>query len=269
MLSGNDFNKYRTIRRKACNMDNIITRKLTRIAIAFSLMLFALISCKSSVQVQDSQNSVSVSGIGTVLAQPDMALMNINFSYTAQTTKEAKTAVEQTIQRILKILKEENIDDKFIKTISLIYDVEYEYRSERRIRIGQRARQTIVVTVNNMVKAPDRFSSILDKITAIDRVEVQNIQFDIENKADLFKQSRELAYQKAFDKAKQYAELSGRKLGKVLTISESVSRDVTQPRGFMSNLLVQASNDYLSGSSSVPAGEQGVTSEINVTFALE
>ncbi len=237
------------------------------IGIAFLLMLFSLTSC--NLRVQENQNSVSVSGIGTVLAQPDMVFMNVSFSHTAPTTKEAKTAAEQTMQQILAILKAENVEDKFVKTTSLNYDVEYEYRSGRRVRLGQRAQQTIVVTVNDMVNTPERFSSILDKITAIDKVEVQNIQFDIENKAELFKQSRELAYQKAFDKARQYAELSGRKIGRVLTISEVVSRDVAQSRAFQSNLAFKEEAFSLSDGSGVPTGEQGVSSEINIVFSLE
>lgn len=62
--------------------------------IAFSLILFSLSSC--NLKVRENQDSVSVSGIGTVLAQPDMVLMNVSFSHTAPTTKQAKTAAEQT-----------------------------------------------------------------------------------------------------------------------------------------------------------------------------
>ena len=121
-----------------------------------------------------------------------------------------------------------------------------------------------------MVNTPERFSSILDKITAIDKVEVQNIQFDIEHKTELFKQSRELAYQKAFDKARQYAELSGRKIGKVLTISEVVSRDVAQTRAFQNNLMFKEEALAMdSCGSGIPTGEQGVSSEINIVFSLE
>lgn len=246
---------------------NLYFRKKLFTGIAFSLMLFLLTSCNS--KVQESQDSVSVSGIGTVLAQPDMVLMNVTFSHTASTTKEAKKAVEQTMQRILRILQEENVEDKFMKTTSLNYDVEYDYRSGRRVRLGQRAQQTIVVTVNNMINAPERFSSILDKITAIDKVDIQDIRFDIENKTELFKQSRELAYQKAFDKAQQYAELSKRKIGKVLTISEVVSRDVAQTRAFQNNLAFKEEALSLSDNSAVPTGEQGVSSEINIVFSLE
>ena len=222
------------------------------------------------LNVREGQDSVSVSGIGTVLTQPDMVLMNIGFSHTAKTTKQAKTEVEQTMQQILNILREENIEDKFVKTISLNYDVEYDYRSGGRVLIGQRAQQIIVVTINDMINAPERFSSILDKITAIDKVEVQNIQFDIEHKTELFRQSRELAYQKAYDKARQYAELSGRKIGKVLTISEVASRDVAQTRAFQNNLAFK--EDALAmdaGGSTVPTGEQGISSEINIVFSLE
>lgn len=124
-----------------------------------------------------------------------------------------------------------------------------------------------------MINKPERFSSILDKITEINKIEVQNIQFDIENKVELFKQSRELAYQKAFDKASQYATLSGRKIGKVLIISEGISRDVANTRMFMNNAQLQKSTaiaeEYLFDGSSLPTGEQGVTSEINVIFSLE
>ena len=244
-------------------------KKIFFTGIAFSLMLFSLTSCNSRVQVPESQHSISVSGIGTVSAPPDMALMNISFSHTASTTKDAKNAVDRTMQRILRILQDENVEDKFMKTISLSYDVEYDYRSGRRVRVGQRAQQTIVVTVNDMANNPERFSSLLDKITAIDRVEVQNIRFDIENKADLFNQSRELAYQKAFEKANQYAELAGRKLGKVLTISEAVSRDVAQTRAFTNNVAFREQQAFLSDNLFVPTGEQGVTSEIIVVFSLK
>lgn len=235
--------------------------------IAFSLMLFLLSSC--NLKVQEGQDSVSVSGIGTVLAQPDMVLMSVGFSHTAPTTKEAKAAVEQTMQQILQILQAENVEDKFMKTTSLNYDVEYEYRNGRRVTLGQRAQQTIVVTVNDLINTPERFSSILDKITLIDKVEVQNIRFDIEHKTELFRQSRELAYQKAYDKAQQYAELSGRKIGKVLNISEVVSRDVAQTRAFQNNLAFKEEAFSMADGSAVPTGEQGVSSEINIVFSLE
>ncbi|MCL1938841.1 MAG: SIMPL domain-containing protein [Candidatus Azobacteroides sp.] len=246
---------------------HIIANRNMLMSIACSFMLFLLMSCEA--KVQKNLSVVSVSGIGSVLAQPDMVQMNVNISHTASTTKEAKKAVDQTMQQLLKIFQEENIEDKFIQTVALNYEMEYDYRTGRRVRIGQSAQQTMLVTVNDILNKPERFSSLLDKITAIDRVEVQNIQFDIENKTELFRKSRELAYQKAFDKAKQYASLSGREVGKVLTISEGRSQEVAQTNAFMNNMRLEATKDADSVSSSVPTGNREITSEINVTFSLK
>jgi uncharacterized protein YggE len=108
---------------------------------------------------------------------------------------------------------------------------------------------------------------LLDKITVIDRVVIRDIRFDTENKTELFKQSRELAYQKAFDKASQYADLSGLKIVKALTISEERSRDILFG-AYQSNVAYRAA-ELSVPAASVPTGEQEVTSEIAVTFLLE
>jgi len=225
---------------------------------------FLLVACNA--QKQGNLSTVSVSGIGTVLAQPDMVQMNINFSHVAQTTQEAKREVDVKIRQILGILKESGIDDKDIKTVSLSYDAEMEYRNGRSVWVGQRAQQTIFVTLNDISTNPDKLPELLDSITAIDKVVIRDIVFDTKDKTELFRQSRELAYQKAFDKAKQYADLSGQKIVKVLTINEAWSRDVYRAR-----LTSNVAFDQAEGStvqSQVPAGEQEITSEISVTFLL-
>lgn len=234
-----------------------------------TLIVLLSASCNSGRQV--ASNSIAVSGIGTAQAQPDMARMEVSFSHTAQTTQEAKKVVEQTMQKILKILQEEKVEEKDIKTLSLDYRVEYDYRNGHRIRLGQRAEQTIVVRVNNLINAPERLTSILDKVVALDKVEAHDIAFDIEKKADLFKLSRELAYQKALEKAQQYADLCGRKLGQVLTISENISNDVEPWHSLNKtrNVAQGAGDAFSSEDLSLPTGEQGVTSEISVVFSLE
>jgi uncharacterized protein YggE len=239
-------------------------KKIAVIGIIF-LAVFLWAGCSS--EKQKNQSTVSVSGIGTALVQPDMVQMNINFSHVAPTTKQAKAEVDSKMQEVMKILKEENIEDKNIKTISLSYDVENEYQNGRSVWVGQRARQTIVVTIHDIINNPSKLPSLLDKITAIDRVSIHNIRFDTENKTELFKQSRELAYQKALDKANQYAHLAGRKIVKALTVVEERNRDVFGVSA-QSNVYYE-STGLSTGSSSVPTGEQEVTSEVVINFLME
>ena len=227
--------------------------------------VFLLFGC--GIKKQEEHSTVSVSGIGTVLVQPDMVQMSINSSYTAQTMQQAKREVDTKMQQIMNILKADNIEDKDIKTVSLSYDRETEYINGRTVLMGQRAQQTIVVTINDIINNPNRLPELLDKLTAIDRVVIRNIIFDTKDKTELFRQSRELAYQKALDKANQYAELTGHKVVKASKISEERNRDILRVSA-QSNVAFEADGSF-SGASPVPTGEQEVTSEIIVTFLME
>jgi len=237
-------------------------------SINMALVLFAvflLIGCKE--KKQEDHSTVLVSGIGIVLVQPDMVQMNINTSYTAQTMQQAKREVDTKMQQIINILKADNIEDKDIKTVSLSYDREIEYMNGRNVLVGQRAHQAIVVTINDIVNSPNRLPELLDKLTAIDRVVITNIIFDTKDKTELFSQSRELAYQKALDKANQYAELTGHKIVKALRISEERNRDILRVSA-LSNVAYDGTG-YSTGASQVPTGEQEVITEIIVTFLME
>ena len=238
-------------------------KKRASTAIAL-LAVFLLAGC---VLKQDTQSTILVSGLGAVLVQPDMLRMNIYFSYTAQTTQQAKREADIKMQQIMSILKSDNIEDKDIKTVSLSYDRETEYINGRSVLIGQRAQQTIVVTINDIINNPNRLPELLDKLTAIDRVSIRNIVFDTKDKTELFRQSRELAYQKALDKANQYAALSGQKIVKALTISEERNRDVFRAV-YQSNTAYDEAG-FSSGSTPLPTGEQEITSEVTVKFLIK
>jgi uncharacterized protein YggE len=237
-----------------------------KVCVVFLLLNLVFVTACSESR-SSGQSTVSVSGIGTVLVQPDMVQMNINFSHVAQTTKQAKEEVDEKMRQIVGILKDEGVEDKNIRTAFLNYGAEIEYRDGRSVQIGQRADQTIVVTIGDIAANANKFSVLLDKITVIDRVVIRDIKFDTENKTELFRQTRELAYQKAFDKANQYALLSGLKMVKTLSISEERSRDVLF--GAYQNNVMYKSAELAVTSASVPAGEQEITSEIAVTFLLE
>jgi uncharacterized protein YggE len=246
------------------NLEGVMASK--KVCVVFLLLNLVFIAACSASK-SSGQSTISVSGIGTVMVQPDMVQMSINFSHVAQTTKQAKEEVDQKMGQILEILKEEGVEDKNMRTAVLNYGAEMEYRDGRSVQIGQRADQTVMVTIDDIVNNSNKFSVLLDKITVIDRVVIRDIKFDTENKTELFRQTRELAYQKAFDKANQYANLSGLKMLKALSISEERSRDILFGV-YQNNVMYKAAESSVP-SASVPTGEQEITSEITVTFLLE
>ena len=162
-------------------------------------------------------------------------------------------------------MQEEKIDIKNLKTTALSYQADYEYRDGRRVRLGQSAQQNVEITVRNIVKVGGRLSTLLDKLAAISNVELNEISFDIDQKTELFKKSRELAYSKAHEKAEQYAALCGRKLGKVVTIVENGGGDVSS--ALLSN---RAKAEYSANDmATVPTGQNEISTDVQVVFSLK
>jgi uncharacterized protein YggE len=217
----------------------------------------------------NTQSVVSVYGTGTVMAQPDMVQMFISLAETAPTTMQAQAEVNNKVKEALQILKEAEIEDKNISTASLRFSPDYDWGLGRTL-LGQRAEQTISFTIHNIKDDSERISRLIDRLIKINGIELQQLNFSVRDSTALFVRSRELAYQKAHDKAAQYAELSGLKIIKALTISEESS-----PQIFSSNVMRNQSNVYMdtraagdSSSSVVPSGELEITTTITATFLV-
>jgi uncharacterized protein YggE len=217
----------------------------------------------------EHQSTISVFGTGTVLAQPDVIQMYITLSNVARTTKTAQEAVNLMVRRALTVLKEAGIEDKNIATASLAFSSEYEY-TNRRILVGQRASQGIAFSIDNIITDNEKVSKIIDQLIEINGIELNQINFNVKNNTEYFIRSRELAYEKAVEKATQYAELSKLKIKKVLTVSEEGYQQ-TSPmnRRAMNQVLEEAAQLDSARSTTVPTGELEITTRILVVFLLE
>lgn len=218
------------------------------------------------------KSTISVSGAGTVTAEPDMVKMNVTLSHTAATTGEAQEEVSRKVRNILGILKDAGVEDKNIRTASLNFSPEYEWNNGTRSFLGQKAEQTIVFSVYGIQDDPGKVPELLDRIARVDGVEMRQMTFDIQEKAGLFTQSRELAYQKALAKAEEYAALSGLRVDKALSISEAGNHDVYLAQSNLARVSMDSAGggEYAKESSTVlPTGEIEVTTNISVIFLLK
>jgi uncharacterized protein YggE len=244
------------------NQEENMNFKLIFNSVLVFILSFFSIGCND---LKNNQGIVSVSGIGTVMASPDMVQIHLYFKNVSPTTEQAKNAVSASVQNTLKILEEENIVDNNIKTVSLSYGIENQYKDGTMVHVGQRAEQTIIVIIDDIKNNTTKLSTILDKIIPIKNLSIRDIRFDIKEKAELFRQSRELAFQKALEKAEQYAILSGKKIVGVQIINESNNRDAMLSQ---SNTLYLRAVSHSEVYSNIPTGEQEITTEIRVEYKI-
>jgi uncharacterized protein YggE len=242
--------------------------KTRYLPVFFLILTIQFISGCDKKDEPQRQSTISVFGTGAVLVQPDMIRMTISLSKVAQTTKMAQEEVSKMVRQALLILKEENIEDKNITTASLTFNSEYEYIN-RRVLVGQKAEQKITFSIEDINNDNEKISGIIDQLIQINGIELNQINFSVKNNTEYFIRSRDLAFQKAVEKANQYAELSNLKMIKVLNISEDGNQQISPINNrFLNQSIVQeAAAD--TGSTIVPAGELEITTKILVEFLLE
>ncbi len=242
------------------------------IALQYPAMVLAtllIVSCNNNIGKQH-QSTISVFGTGTVMVKPDMLRMNISLSKTASTTKAAQEEVSKMVKQALDVLSDFGIEDKDIVTASLTFSPEYEYRNGKRVLIGQTTRQTILFSMNDIQNDNEKIPQLIDRLVEMNGIELNQIDFNVKSNTEYFIRSRELAFQKATEKAEQYASLSGLKATKVVSISEEGSQQLLPVNNRMVNqynAMAETASD--ANPTLLPSGELEITTKILAVFLLE
>jgi uncharacterized protein YggE len=229
-----------------------------------SIVVMVCVSCNNKNQ----QSIITVSGLGTVMAQPDTVQMSISLNKTAPTTSEAQREVNVMVRQALAILQDAGVEEKNISTASLRFYPEYEWGNTGRTLLGQKAEQIISFSLSSIDS--NTVSNIIDQLIQINGIELQQMFFNVKDNAEFYVRSRELAYRNALEKAEQYAELSGQKIVKPLTIREDGAIPII-PRNQMrgGKMMMEAAMPDAGGSAVLPTGEMEITSRIVIEFEMK
>lgn len=211
-------------------------------------------------------NTITVNGEGKVFANPDMVTINVGASELAKTTKEAMAQVNDKINKVLDILKSNNISSQDIQTSSLSLAPEYDWSSSTKIFRGQRASQQLTINIKKITPNSDKVTGLIDSITQINNIELNGITFDIEDKTDLYSQARMLAFQKAKQKATELAKLGEVELLKPVSITDT-NVNYYPPMYSQNSFIAQRSLD--SGSSQIPSGQLELSLNVDVVWGIK
>jgi uncharacterized protein YggE len=239
-----------------------------------ALLLAALVGCtaiqaapKSDLQSGSPstqvtvQRTITVVGVGKVSLVPDIAQLNVGAEDTANTVAEAKAKVDGQMAAIMAALKEMGIADKDIQTsnYSIYYEQQASPSSEGSSSAERRGvyhvSNTLLITVRDVTKAGD----VLDTLVGVGANQVYGVSFTVSDEVKWQSQAREKAITDAKARAEELARLSGVEVGQVQAISEvigSVSYPVAAERG-------------LGGGSAIVPGEQELSMQVQVTYAMQ
>jgi len=164
---------------------------------------------------------ISVVGNGYIETEANILQIWINIYKTTNTFKQSQEEVNVVVNRILNLLKENNISKKNIHTASIKFRPEYTWKEGSDVYVGQRVEQKLICIIENINNNIKKVITILDNITIDNNSMSLELRFGIKDNREMILKCRELAYQDGLEKAKKYAELAGLKIIKAIKISEN------------------------------------------------
>ncbi|MEE6177074.1 SIMPL domain-containing protein [Mycobacterium sp. 050134] len=203
------------------------TPRLVRAALASAAVGLAVASasaCDSHSPATPpgaSPRQVTVVGVGQVQGVPDTLTANASIEFTSPDVTTAMNQTNDRQQAVINALLGSGIDRKDIKTTDVTLQPQYtspEPNGAAAIT-GYRATNAIEVKIH----PPDAASRTLALIvnTGGDATRISSVSYSTADDSQLVKDARARAFNDAKNRAEQYAQLSGLRLGKVLSISEA------------------------------------------------
>jgi uncharacterized protein len=209
-------------------MLNIKESLINALAVILGLFLIilavsAIIDVKSKLEI--AENTITVSGTGTVYSKPELALLNFSVIKESKTVAEAISENTEKMNAVIDFIKEQEIDNKDLKTTSFNVYPRYEWHETfygstgERVLTGYEVRQSLEVKIRDM----EKIGVIIEGAAAAGANQVGDLRFTIDEgkQEELKKQAREEAIDKAKSKAEELAEQLEVKLVRISNFNES------------------------------------------------
>ena len=201
-------------------------RLALRIVLALGLTVGAVSACDShAAKVGDNPREVTVVGSGQVQGVPDTLTADVGIEFTAPDVTVAMNQTNDRQQAVINALTGAGLDRKDISTTEVSLQARYD--SSGGAITGYRADNSIRVKIH----PADSASHVLAVIVGAggDATRINSVSYSIADDSQLVRDARTRAFQDAKNRAGQYAQLSGLKLDKVISISEASGGAATTP----------------------------------------
>ena len=173
-----------------------------------------------------AEHTITVSGVGLVSAEPDVADIMIGVSVTKPAVKDARAGAAVAMTAVIAAAKQAGVADRDIRTANLSLNPVQRYDGNAPKLIGYEFANTVRITVRDLSKVPD----VVDQAAAVGATTINGISFRIDDPTKVEAKARELAMADARARADALARLAGVAIRGVAAISEDLGGGPMPPR---------------------------------------
>jgi len=203
---------------------------------------------------------VVTSGEGSVKRAPDQAWVTLAVESRAKTSREAQRLNADAMAAVMAKLKGMLPADA-VRTIAYDLQPEFDYANGRQTLRGYVARNALDVRVDDLPKLGD----VLDASVGAGATSVNNIRFDLKDRASAEREALQKAVEDARARATAAATGAGMKIDRILRIEEQRAEMAPPPRPIMT---MRAEAAPAQATQVVP-GELEIKASVTLTAALK
>jgi uncharacterized protein len=228
------------------------------------LLSVLALGCDSKTTVLTSGSDkpgITVSGEGSAFGTPDVAVATLGVQSSASTVADARTRATDSMDAMLKALKDGGVADKDIQTTQFSVDPQYDYSNNKQTITGFMVNNMVTAKIHNI----DKTGELIDAAVRAggDQARVQSLQFTMDDPASLQGEARKKAMTDAHNRAQTLADAAGASVG--------APRSITEGGGAMPITLSAAdlSQRSAAGAPAVPIQTGQLEVKINVSVVYE
>lgn len=201
----------------------------------------------------------NVSGEGTSVAKPDIAVLTVGVSANGPTVKAAQDQINLKLNKVTEVIKKLGISSDDIKTINYSVNPSTDYSGGSQKITGYNAATNLNIKIKDIEKA----NSVIDGATASGANQIGGVSFEVSDKGKAQNEAREMAVKEARKKAVGAARIAGFKLGRVINYSEELP-DGRGPISFVS----QGAAELQAKDTQVEPGSSEIKVMVTLSFEI-
>ncbi len=238
------------------------------VVLAVTLVMTGCGASNGNAIMSSQQQGLWVNGEGKIEVAPDLAVLSLGIESQETSVAEAQSKASEAMDRVLQALKDQGIAEKDIQTqyFNISQTNNWDPVNNKEVINGYRVSNTVTVKVRDITKPGQVIDAVVTAGGNLTRV--NGITFTLENPAPKFVDARALALDHAAAKAKEIAEKTGLKLGKITFVSESSTNynlGVRNYAVFDAVMAVPAPTIV----APVSIGQLEVTATVQIYYAIE
>ena len=231
--------------------------------IFFAILTLSVLAIAIHQNPSTTQRYVTVVGTGTTTVVPDAVRLDASVTSKDTTSAGALSSASKSAQIFRQTLIKSGVLAKYIQTQSLNVSPNYVYSPNGTSKIsGYQATQSFTVTIRNATNAGAIVSAAQNAVGNPLQINGTSSYVFDETAAEATARVQAIAIAKS--KAASYASLAGAKLGKILTIDESV-----QNSGPVPVVMAMAKTSSVSTPAQIDLGQQDVTVSVTTEWSIK